>query len=123
MVTNTQPDTKQVNPGPEMNGGLPKIIGTSWDLLVIYTKGTQPKGNLQVLPTYLFCKTGRWEFQTSLTQMGTYSIQGNRLTLIHDGTDQLTENYIMTWNASGNYLELNDGKLIFRLRYHVKAKC
>jgi hypothetical protein len=93
----------------ESNGGLPEIIGTSWSLLCIYEKGTQPK-YLRIFPEYLFCKNGRWEL-LSLThsqgQMGTYTINGNRLKTVHDGVDKLTENY----------------KMIFRLRYRTKTKC
>lgn len=109
----------------EKTGDLPDIIGTSWSLLCIYEKGTQPKF-LRIFPEYLFCNNGRWELHSAsngMGQMGTYTVKGNRLTTVHDGTDKLTGNYTITWNAAEKYLELNDGKLIFRLRYRTKTKC
>ncbi|SDM18993.1 hypothetical protein SAMN05421813_107126 [Daejeonella rubra] len=109
----------------EMIGDLPEIIGTSWSLLSIYEKGAQPK-YLRIFPEYLFCKNGRWELHSdsnSMGQMGTYTIKGNQLITIHDGADKLTGKYSITWNATEKYLELNDGKLIFRLRYRTKTKC
>lgn len=109
----------------ETNENLPEIIGTSWSLLCIYEKGTQPK-NLFNFPEYLFCKNGNFEFHTltsSIGQMGTYTIKGNQLVMVSDGSDKLTEKYTITWNATEKYLELNDGKLIFRLRYLTKTKC
>ncbi|MDO9275379.1 MAG: hypothetical protein Q7T92_07520 [Lutibacter sp.] len=109
----------------EINEGLPVIIGTSWSLLCIYEKGTQPK-YLRNFPEYLFCNNGRWELHsltTSAGQMGTYKIKGNRLIIVHDGVDKLTGNYAITWNDTEKYLELSDGKLIFRLRYRTKTKC
>jgi len=109
----------------EPNADLPEIIGTSWSLLCIYEKGTQPK-YLRIFPEYLFCNNGRWELH-SLTnspgQMGTYTINGNRLKTVHDGADKLTGNYKITWNEVEKYLELDDGKLIFRLRFRTKTKC
>jgi len=109
----------------ESKGSLPEIIGTSWSLLCIYEKGTQPKF-LRIYPEYLFCKNGRWELH-SLTnspgQMGTYTINGNSLKTVHDGSDNLTENYKITWNELEKYLELDNGKMIFRLRYRTKTQC
>lgn len=109
----------------EMIGDLPEIIGTSWSLLSIYEKGAQPK-YLHIFPEYLFCKNGRWELHSasnSMGQMGTYTIKGNHLITVHDGADKLTGKYTITWNATEKYLELDDGKLIFRLRYRTKTKC
>ena len=109
----------------ELNADLPEIIGTSWSLLCIYENGAEPK-YLHNFPEYLFCKNGRWELHsltTSAGQMGTYTIEGNQLTTIHDGSDKLTGNYTITWNEAEQYLELNDGKMIFRLRYRTKAQC
>jgi len=138
-VTNDQIRTSEVNTNQniiemdaaisnnteEMVGDLPEIIGTSWSLLSIYEKGTQPK-YLRIFPEYLFCKNGRWELHSdsnSMGQMGTYTIKGNQLITIHDGADKLTGKYTITWNATEKFLELNDGKLIFRLRYRTKTKC
>jgi len=121
-------DTKEItisNNIVETKENLPEIIGTSWSLLCIYEKGTQPK-NLLNFPEYLFCKNGNFEFHsltTSVGQMGTYTIKDNHLVTVNDGADKLTENYTITWNAAEKYLELNDGKLIFRLRYLTKTKC
>ncbi|MGE0636467.1 MAG: hypothetical protein AB7G44_16325 [Bacteroidia bacterium] len=109
----------------ELNEDLPELIGTSWSLLCIYENGTEPK-YLHNFPEYLFCKNGRWELHsltTSAGQMGTYTVDGNQLTTVHDGTDKLTGNYIITWNEEGQYLELNDGKQTFRLRYRTEAHC
>lgn len=104
---------------------LPEIIGSSWSLLCIYERGTQPK-YLHNFPEYLFCKNGRWELHSltnSIGQMGIYTISGNRLKMVHDGADKLTETYKLTWNEAEKYLELDNGKLIFRLRYKTKTKC
>lgn len=109
----------------EINEDFPEIIGTSWSLLCIYEKGTKPK-NLHTFPEYLFCKNGKFEFHSLsnfVGQMGTYTIKGNRLETVNDGSDKLKGSYIITWNAAEKYLELNDGKLIFRLRYKTKTKC
>lgn len=109
----------------EINADLPEIIGTSWSLLSIYEKGTEPKF-LRIFPEYLFCKNGRWELHSltnSMGQMGTYTIEGDQLTTVDDGSDNLTANYTITWNEAEQYLELDDGKLIFRLRFRAIAKC
>lgn len=109
----------------EINADLPEIIGTSWSLLSIYEKGTEPKF-LRIFPEYLFCKNGRWELHSltnSMGQMGTYTIEGDQLTTVDDGADNLTANYTITWNEAEQYLELDDGKLIFRLRFRAIAKC
>ncbi len=105
---------------------LPDIIGTSWNLLKIYTRGEESRGDLFVYPEYLFCKSGRWKAHTDsngMGQMGTFTVEGDKLILVHDGADQLTDSYTMTWNEAGKYLELDDGKLIFRLRFKIKAGC
>lgn len=109
----------------EINADLPEIIGTSWSLLSIYEKGTEPKF-LRIFPEYLFCKNGRWELHSltnSMGQMGTYTIEGDQLTTVDDGSDNLTANYTITWNEAEQYLELDDGKLVFRLRFRAIAKC
>ncbi len=109
----------------EINADLPEIIGTSWSLLSIYEKGTEPKF-LRNFPEYLFCKNGRWELHSltnSMGQMGTYTIDGEQLTTVDDGEDNLTATYMITWNEAEQYLELDDGKLIFRLRFRAIAKC
>ncbi len=109
-----------------VNTSLPEIIGTSWNLLKIYSKGDESKGDLFVFPEYLFCKSGRWEAHTEsngMGQMGTYTVEGDQLILVHDGADKLTAKYTMTWNEAGKYLELDDGELIFRLRFKITAKC
>jgi hypothetical protein len=109
----------------EINAELPEIIGTSWSLMSIYGKGTEPVF-LRIFPEFLFCKNGRWEL-LSLTnsqgQMGTYTIDGDRLTTVNDGSDNLTANYTITWNEAGQYMELDNGELIFRMRFRAIAKC
>ncbi len=42
---------------------------------------------------------------------------------IYDGADKLKGNYTITWNATEKYLEPDNGKQVFRLRYRTKAKC
>ncbi len=118
-------ETAAVSDEVEATNDLPQLKGTSWSLLCIYENGTEPK-YLHNFPEYLFCNNGRWELHsltTSAGQMGTYTIDGNQLTTVHDGTDKLTGNYTITWNEAEQYLELNDGKLTFRLRYRTTAKC
>ncbi|MDI1324790.1 MAG: hypothetical protein PSV36_18745 [Algoriphagus sp.] len=109
----------------EINAELPEIIGTSWSLMSIYEKGTEPVF-LRIYPEFLFCKNGRWEL-LSLTnsqgQMGTYTIDGDRLTTVNDGADNLTANYKITWNEADQYMELDNGELIFRMRFRAIAKC
>ena len=81
---------------------------------------------MHTFPEYLFCNNGRWELHSlsnSIGQMGTYTIDGNQLITVHDGADRLTGKYTITWHAAENYLELDDGKLVFRLRYRTEAKC
>jgi hypothetical protein len=109
-----------------LNAALPDIIGTSWNLIKIYARGQESKGDLFVFPEYLFCKSGRWEAHTDsngMGQMGTFTVDGDKLILVHDGADQLTARYTITWNEAGKYLELDDGELVFRLRFKIKAGC
>ena len=110
------------NSTPEMAGNIPKLKGTAWGVQSIYTKGTTPKYN-QVHPVYLFCNTGHFEMQTRYALMGTYSVSGNKLTQISDGSDHLKETYTITWNAAEQYLELTSGTLVIRLKYNKKAAC
>lgn len=118
-------ETANMEKEETINADLPEIVGTSWSLLSIYEKGTEPKF-LRNFPEYLFCKNGRWELHSltnSIGQMGTYTIEGDQLTTVDDGTDKLTATYAITWNEAEQYLELDDGKLVFRLRFRAIAKC
>ncbi len=107
---------------PEMIGGIPKIAGTAWSLVNIYDKGKKPGSNFIQRP-YLFCKSGRWEMQTPIFQMGNYRVSGNKLTQISDGSDHLTETYIITWNAAEKYMELTSSTTVIRLIYNTTTTC
>ena len=108
----------------EMIGGIPKLVGTGWHVLFVYATGTIPtKAPEGVYPNYIFCNNGHWEYLKTRATAGTYTINGNRLNTIMDGSDKLKASYIITWNPAENYIELNDGKLTFRLRYNGKTTC
>lgn len=118
---NTPPayDYKRAPKDPEMNGSIPKIIGTAWSLLSIYNKGAAPKYNHIYYP-YLFGNNGRYEIQfPGMVTMGKYKVSGSQLTQVADGADRLTETYTLKWNAAGKYLELVGSKTIIRLQYNT----
>lgn len=108
---------------PEMNGAIPKIVGTAWYCLTIYNKGTTPKNNHVHFP-YIFFKDGNYEVQSGgYFTKGKYRVSGNKITQISDGTDNLTETYTITWNAKEKYMELTStsGPTVIRLTYNKKT--
>jgi hypothetical protein len=117
---------------PPIVGGFPKIVGTGWKIIEIYTKGTKPKGGRNVVPTFVFCKSSRWEIvRYGLTpgnagavgQVGTYKVSGGMITTKND-TDGLVANYKMNWLAGENILELDEGSsVIMRLQYNGESTC
>jgi hypothetical protein len=105
---------------PQMNGGIPKIVGTSWAMVSIYKKGTAP--TLSKPTNYIFCNSGHWEsLLNHVANRGSYTVKGTQL--IITGTGNSTSTYKITWNAADNYLELDDGESIFRLQYNGKTTC
>lgn len=125
-VTNTnKPVNTQntnANNGPEMNGSIPKIVGTAWTLVSLYYKGATPNSNYTSYP-YIFGYNGRYEahFSKNNYTMGKYRVDGNQLIQIADGSDRLTETYTIKWNATAQYLELVGIRTITRLVYNRKA--
>ena len=108
---------------PEMNGAIPKIVGTAWYCLAIYDKGTTPKNNHVHFP-YIFFKNGRYDVQSGgYFTMGSYRVSGNKITQVSDGSDKLTETYTITWNAKEKYMELTStsGPTVIRLTYNKKT--
>lgn len=121
--TSTNPDNN-IKEGkiPPMSGGIPVLKGTAWYILSIYQKGTTPNIN-KVQRPYLFCNSGRYEIQTTIFSMGSYTVRGNKLTQVADGADKLTETYTISWNAAGNYIELTSGDTVIRLVYNMPTSC
>ncbi len=108
---------------PEMNGAIPKIVGTAWYCLAIYDKGTKPTNNHVHFP-YIFFKNGRYDVQSGgYFTMGSYRVSGNKITQVSDGSDKLTETYTITWNAKEKYMELTStsGPTVIRLTYNKKT--
>lgn len=121
-INNNKGDgNKQFSKDPQMNGAIPKIIGTAWWLISIYNKGSKPNSTFTHYP-YIFGNNGRYEVQfPRMPTMGKYKVNGNLLTQIADGSDRLTETYTLKWNAAQKYLELVGAKTIMRLQYNTKA--
>lgn len=112
-------DYKKPPKDPEMNGAVPNIPGTAWSILSIYNKGSVPKYQHTYRP-YLFLKNGRYEIQhPDIFTMGKYTVKGNQVTQVSDGSDKLTETYTLKWHAAGKYLELVGQKIVFRLQYNT----
>lgn len=106
-----------VSSKPAMNGSLPNLAGTAWKQL--YEK------NVNVVPVFLFCKSGHWEvvrYSLAAGMMGSWRASGNTLTLTNS-TDGKSENYSMTYNAGQNLLLLNDGHVTLRLLYNGTTQC
>ena len=105
---------------PEKTGNIPNIVGTSWKVLSIYTKGTTP--TFDKPDNYIFCTSSHWEFNgNSTANRGTYKVKGNQVIITGQGNEIST--YKMTWNEAKSYLELDDGERIIRLQYNVKTRC
>ncbi len=120
----TATNNQNSKPGtdPEMNGAIPKIVGTAWYVLKIYNKGTTPDNN-HVHTPYIFFQNGRFEFQNSYVTMGNYRVSGNKITQVSDGSDKLTETYTISWNANEKYMELTStsGPTVMRMVYNRKT--
>lgn len=105
---------------PQMNGAIPKIVGTSWAMVSIYKKGTKP--TFSKPSNYIFCNSGHWESHLNyIVNRGNFKVKGNQLTIVETGNKSST--YTITWNTAENYLELDDGAMIIRLQYNGKTTC
>ena len=117
----TNDGSNQTKKDPEMNGAIPKITGTAWSLISIYNKGSAPNSTFTHYP-YIFGNNGSYEIQIPASfSKGRYTVKGNQLTQVADGSDRLTEVYTLKWNAAGKYLELAGSETIMRLEYNSKA--
>ena len=108
--------------GGFLNNGCPGLVGTTWAVASIYEIGTVPK--TQFRPgNFLFCKNGKWEHQTgSLTLGGTYQAKVAVLTTTDEGAAK-PQAWKLRWDGSVKEMEMEQGKLIFVLRYQGKASC
>ena len=117
----TNETSNQVKKDPEMNGAIPKIIGTAWWLVSIYKKGSTPTRTFTHYP-YIFGNNASYEVQIPASfSKGKYTVKGNQLTEVADGADRLTEVFTLKWNAAGKYLELIGEVMVIRLEYNTKA--
>ncbi|MCY7291387.1 MAG: hypothetical protein LH615_04315 [Ferruginibacter sp.] len=108
---------------PDVSGGLPALAGTTWAVISIYEKGTVPKTQFRPA-NFLFCKNGKWEHQTgSLYMMGTYKVIGATLFTKDEGAGSKPEEWKLRWDGSVKEMEMEQGNLIFVLRYQGKAQC
>lgn len=107
---------------PTVDAGMPVLAGTTWAVISIYEIGTVPK--TQFRPSnFLFCNNGKWQHQTgSLFLGGTYEAQGAELTTTDDGATQ-PQDWKLRWDGSVKEMEMEQGKLIFVLRYQGKTSC
>ena len=108
---------------PDVSGGMPVLAGTTWAVISIYDKGTVPK--TQFRPgNFLFCKTGHWEHQTGTLFMGgNYTVSGATLMTTDGGARSKPESWKLRWDGSVKEMEMEQGNLIFVLRYQGKTKC
>lgn len=108
---------------PVVSGGMPVLAGTSWAVISIYEKGSTPK--TQHRPgNFLFCKNGKWEHQTgSLFLGGTYTVKGATLTTRDGGANGKPETWKLRWDGPVKELEMEQGNLVFVLRYQGKTQC
>ena len=103
---------------PVLADGFPVIPGTAWKI----DWGIRG-GNVQV---FLFCESGRWEVVSpmltagALTLMGTYKLQGNKLTTKNTNGREVTD-YRMSWKSS--VLDLDSGKTVMHLHYRGTTAC
>jgi hypothetical protein len=108
---------------PDVSGGLPVLAGTTWAVISTYEKGTVPKTKFRPA-NFLFCKNGRWEHQTGTLNLGgTYKVSGATLTTKDDGASSKPEDWKLRWDGPVKEMEMEQGKLIFVLRYQGKTKC
>ena len=103
---------------PVLADGFPVIPGTAWKI----DWGIRG-GNVQV---FLFCESGRWEVVSpmltagAVTLMGTYKLQGNKLTTKNSNGREVTD-YRMSWKSS--VLDLDSGKTVMHLHYRGTTAC
>lgn len=105
---------------PKFTNGLPTIPGTGWDMMSIGKHGEAPSVAKSFAQSFSFSKDGRWSvarYGLAAGQMGTYKVQGNRLILTNSLNGEIFGNYAMSWNASDNMMELDDGKWIMRMKH------
>lgn len=103
---------------PQLNGGIPVIPGSGWNIVSIAKHGEAPKTAQSAYQTFSFSKDGRWSithYSLAAGQMGTYKVQGNRL-ITTNSLDGVVQNYAMNWKAGENIMELDDGKYTYRLQ-------
>ena len=107
---------------PDVIGGLPILPGTAWAVISIYQKGSTP--TTQFRPAnFLFCKNGKWEHQTgSLFMGGTFKVKDATLTT-DDGPRTKPSSWKLRWDGSVKEMEMEQGNLIYVLRYQGKTKC
>lgn len=105
---------------PRMNGAFPSIPGTGWDLMGLQKKGeattSTPKSFAQ---SFSFCKTGRWSvtrYGLAAGQMGTYTVNANKLVMINSLNNEPFGNFTMTWRGADNTLILDSGTYIWTLK-------
>lgn len=104
---------------PRLNGGVPNIPGTGWDMLSIGKRGEAPSVAQSAAQCFSFSKDGRWSvtrYGLTAGQMGTYKIQGNRLVMTNSLNGEIFGNYAMNWKAGENIMELDDGKWNLRMK-------
>lgn len=108
---------------PTVEAGMPVLPGTTWAVISIYETGTVPK--TQFRPgNYLFCTNGKWEHQTgSLFLGGTYKVKGTVLTTTDADAAAKPQAWELRWDGSVKEMEMEQGNLIFVLRYQGKASC
>lgn len=108
---------------PDVSGGLPVLAGTTWAVISIYQKGTTPKTQFRPA-NFLFCKNGKWEHQTgTLFLGGTYKVNAATLITTDEGASSRPQDWKLRWDGSVKEMEMEQGNLIFVLRYQGKTKC
>ena len=109
-----------------MNGGLPFIPGTGWDLIGMQKKGEAASGPKSFAQSFSFCKSGRWSitrYGLAAGQMGTYTVNGGRLVMTNSLNNELFGNFSMTWRGADQVLVLDDGKWIWTLKLVSLRAC
>jgi hypothetical protein len=106
---------------PDVSGGLPILPGTTWAVISIYEKGSTPKTQFRPA-NFLFLKNGKWEHQTgSLFLGGTYTVKGATLSTTDEGATKAND-WKLRWDGSVKEMEMEQGNLIFVLRYQGKTQ-
>ncbi len=106
---------------PDVRGGLPVLPGTTWAVASIYQKGEVPKTQFRPA-NFLFLKNGKWEHQTgSMYLGGTYKVSGNTLTTIDGEAGGKSSTWKLRWDGAVKEMEMEQGNLIFVLRYQGKT--